>query len=420
MEEEIFEEPVRGFRRGDRLIGIANPYLQTSEGWIGYCMGYDSAGQLLVYNTPRGNRTASFHVDARYFRPCPVRSYDNSGTSCVDCGGDFDSLADRCERNGLYRCETCHNFSFEDDEDIMEMPWRDYDSGRFISMNKANNTPKIVQSFRGFGVEIEAYGPRYKDIQHIAEDIDHRIGISEDGSLNDMGFELQFPLINGLKAEKMVKHTCAVLAENKAKVDETCGYHLHLEALPQEQGFKFIQRAMFVTTAFEDVIRSFIPVTRRSNRFCFPLRSFMNLDILCMASSKEDLELIWYRTYNKPEIRKKKEGKYDSSRYNGFNFHCYLSKMKHLEVRHHTGTLNCDKILHWANLHTLLLDAIRRECQSHSNINSWPLKAIFMDIFDKSKSKSNLKEVTTALFDFIKLSGESQAYFLDRQVEFKN
>ena len=324
------------------------------------------------------------------------------------------------------RCVSCNedyinNQESDNDEDCGDIPCRDYDNKFIISKYKNNLNTDIVQSKRGFGVEIEAYGQSYSSIEDIADQIDHKIGISGDGSLGNRGFELQFPLINGLQAEKLVKDTCKILSENTATVNSDCGYHIHLQCLPNEQSFVFIQRLMFVATIFDDVIMSFLPEARRRNRYCQSLRNYINLDEIARAKNKQDLELIWYKTYNKQNIRRRKNGKYDDSRYYGFNFHAYLSKMKHLEIRHHTGTLNADKMLHWANLHTLLLDAIHREIDIESDLTKWEFRDVMIKLFDSNFSRNpKLKEKTDFLFNFIGLSEKSKDHFIKRQNKFNN
>lgn len=343
---------------------------------------------------------------------------------CVDCESDLVSSDDAYsnEYDDNVRCDGCNDDYIdrqqESDDDSGDIPCRDYEDKKLISRYKCNTLTDIVQSCRGFGVEIEAYGKSYMSIEQISENIDNRIGISGDGSLNRKGFELQFPLINGKNAENMVKDTCRVMKDNLAHVDDTCGYHIHLQCLSNEQSFVFIQRLMFVATIFDDIIMSFLPKSRRANRYCNTLRDYVKLDLILQARCKEDLELVWYKTYNKRDVRRRKQGKYDDTRYHGFNFHCYLSKMKHLEVRHHQGTLNAEKILHWANLHTLLLDAIRREVELESDMKKWKSTETLLGMYDKNYSTNFLQVKTNLLFDFIGLNDKSRDYFTSRQASF--
>lgn len=343
---------------------------------------------------------------------------------CCDCGDNMviSDLYNNCYDDNL-RCASCNsdyvNEQENDNSDIGSVPCRDYEDNKIISTRLSNKQTRIMQSMRGFGVEIEGYGKSYGHIKDIASEIDYRIGISGDGSLNNSrGFELQFPLINGRQAEAMVEDCCKTLKEKLTRVDSSCGYHVHLQCLPNESSFVFIQRVMLLAVIFDDVIMSFLPYSRRQNRYCQTVRNYIKIDQLLQAKNKQELELLWYKDYNKINIRNRKQGKYDNSRYYGFNFHCYLSKMKHLEVRHHSGTINADKILHWANLHTLLLDFAHKSVDmSEEKQNS--LTKELLNLYDINLESKELDEKTDVLFNLIKLSPEGRDYFRKRQNRFR-
>lgn len=311
-----------------------------------------------------------------------------------------------------------HELDCDDDISGDDLPYRDYGRKKILFAKNNFNTD-IIQSKRAFGVELEAYAHSNNSIVDIAGDIDYTVGITGDGSLKEKGFELQFPLVNGNYAEELIKETTGILKRHESFVDATCGFHVHLQSKADEHTFVFIQRLMFVATIFDDVIMSFLPKSRRENRYCKPLSSYINLDRLLKAKTKIDLDRIWYKGYYDSSIKDEKTRKYSDTRYYGFNFHCYLSKYKHLEIRHHTGTINAEKILHWANLHTLILDAVRKSVKCCSDINNWSKKDMFLSLYDKKYETGNLDKATEVLFDFIGLSDSSRQHFLSRQVRFK-
>lgn len=326
------------------------------------------------------------------------------------------------------RCEMCNidyidDCRYNDDEGVDEdLNFRDYDRKKYTSRKKQNLETNILQSDRGFGIELEYIGKNYSSINNIIYNLDPRIGVSADGSLSgDTGFELQLPLVNGKNGELLVEKTCNTINEYNAKVDDSCGYHIHLQAKSGEQKFEFIQRLMFFGLIFEDVLLSFLPKSRQRNRFAQRLRNYIDVDIISEATDKKDLDTIWYKSYNKRELSRRKRNKYDSVRYYGFNFHCYLGKSKHLEIRHHNGTSNAKKILEWANLNCLILDFIKKEVEMYPTLNEWPLKNILVSKYDKYFDSDNLinqdylLEKTNTLFELIGLSQNSRDYFINRQ-----
>lgn len=344
--------------------------------------------------------------------------------NCERCGENFLCATDRYTHRNYsnYVCTNCVDYLDQFDDNTaneLDIPERSYESIKLTNKLKRNRLTNIIQSDRGFGVEIELYNRSMKNINLLCKDIDSEIGVSKDGSLNNNGFELQFPLINGKNAEIMVNKTCNILADYDCFTDQTCGYHLHLECERGEKSFPFIQRLMFISYIFENVINSFISKTRRENRFCDKIENYISIDNILDSENKSDLEQIWYKTSNKRNIRARKRGKYDESRYHGFNFHCYFSK-DHLEVRHHSGTINKEKILHWANLHTLLLDFVKREVELSSDINKWGLKDKLLSLYDDGFANDKLYENTLYMFDLIGLSSESRDYFIKRQNNFKS
>lgn len=324
-----------------------------------------------------------------------------------------------CE-DGESRCGECYDTYIDEIENTernyFSIPERSYDEKKHISKSKLDT--KIMQSKRGFGIELECYANDEYCMNKISRQIDQKIGIAEDGSLGDGGFELQFPLINGKRGEEMVFNTCKMLNDT-AFTNGTCGYHIHLQSYNNEHNYAFIQRLMFIALIFDNVVMSFLPESRRRNRYCMALREYITLDELLGTENKNDLDNLWYKTRSVYDIRHRKQGKYDDSRYYGFNFHCYLGRTRHLEIRHHTGTINPHKILHWANLHCLLLDAVKKSVQKEQKLRNWNMRDKFVEVYDENFSdKEVMKKKTEMFFDFIGLSKEGREYFINRQEKY--
>lgn len=320
--------------------------------------------------------------DTRYYMGTPVEL--DGQNFCNSC---FESIA---MSRGLRRGRMA-----------VDVETKDYQSAKLGT---------IIQSPRGFGVEIECKLPTTLNVSwdELHEMLPKGTGLAHDGSINGNGVEIQTPILAGEAGEKYIKEVCATLVKVGAKVDASTGLHVHISSQDIAQtksagsyGMAPVTRLMRSVLMFEDVIHSFIPFTRRGNRYCLPLRFRVHLDELSGSPAK--LEQVWYRTTNPDEIDQRKQGKGDNTRYCGYNFHMLFSEGHH-EVRYHSGTTNPTKILQWANLHLRLADA---------SITSRELPPDLYHTVD-------IKPKTAFLYDYIALSATSRDYFNRRQKTFAN
>ena len=268
-----------------------------------------------------------------------------------------------------------------------------------------------LKSLRGIGIELEVQRPQD---QHTASAatlaVDSRIGIGTDNSINGNGLELRFPPAAGNKAEALVKNTCEKLQAAKFTVDASCGYHVHIDVSdlddkqPGDQVYA-VKNIWCLYLAFEDVIMSFLPPSRRTNNYCQSLRQNYNLDEIGRARNMDALERLWYRVANTQQTVRAKGDLHHQSRYRGINLHPMFAE-RHLEIRYHTGTLRTRRILEWANLHASIVD----KCLGglYFNIEHYNSVLTCMDLPAKTRE----------LFKLVGLDERSQAYFLARQEKF--
>jgi hypothetical protein len=157
--------------------------------------------------------------------------------------------------------------------------------------------------------------------------------------------------------------------------------------------------------AFEDVLLSLIPSSRRGNRFCMALRRYFHAQEILECPTREKLEAIWYRARDSEEVRKLKTIKSHDSRYIGLNLHS-LFHANHAEIRYHSGTVNAEKILQWVNLHALMFD---KAAEGGARL-----------VIENALDEVHLARKNTLLFDFLGLSPASCKYLLERQTLFTN
>lgn len=294
-------------------------------------------------------------------------------------------------------------------ENSSHVPYRAYNitNDQYLGETKG----VIVKSLRIYSAEIEA---NYKDIKSCNKGcykIPKEIGIAKDGSLGSNGVEFQTPLLQGKKGEECLKATSSTLIENSFTVDKLCGLHVHLDMRDwfnnQDGNFIANLKNLFAFyIAIEDIILSFLPLSRRGNRYCQYLKDTYSINDVRACNSLDEIEKLWYKTRSKNFIDSAKSDKYHSSRYSGINFHSVLAN-KHLEIRYHSGTINARKILEWVNLHAVIVDSI----------SSIPIR---WETIEGIKSEIDLTTKTNMFFKLLKLSSKSEKYFRDRQVKFSD
>lgn len=206
------------------------------------------------------------------------------------------------------------------------------------------HTPEI--SFT-YGVEIECIANHY-DIYNavtakgveIADHFDgwmghsnrshteHSYKIMSDGSVRDgltAGSEVVTPVLKGAKGFKSLKTVCEALKSIGAKVNKTCGLHVHIGAadLTSEQYANVFVNYMYI----EKAIDKFMAESRRSNNASYARSLFNNG--LGYSTTREDIY-----------------SKIANSRYYKVNA-CSYAAHKTIEFRQHQGTTNYTKIRAW-------------------------------------------------------------------------
>lgn len=318
-------------------------------------------------------------------------------TSCRSCGLYVFSE----HMNPTNLCSNCYDNS-NDDNSIAYRPYDD----RTTEYQSEEHGIRIL-STRKFGVELEVAFPTQELAAKASINLPRAVGVGEDGSIQGgAGLEIATPIASGIKAEALIHEVCKTLVKNKAMVNKTCGYHIHIDAkdlIEKDDStiFSVLRDIWLFYITFEDVIHSFLPPSRRTGRYCLPLRTDFHFKEVVDCRNIESLELLWYRVKDKPTLNHCKDERKHDSRYRGVNMHTLLSE-HHLEIRYHSGTVQPLKILEWANLHLRIVD----KC--------------FYGVFDADTLRalcaiSDLGEKTKQFFSLLMLNKKSEDYFRARQ-----
>jgi hypothetical protein len=220
---------------------------------------------------------------------------------------------------------------------------------------------------RKFGVEFEAYNVKMSVLNNALNDAGIRCEIEgynhntsnhwkivTDGSLSGNNtFELVSPILTGEVGIQELQTVCRVLEECGAKVNKSCGTHVHLDAA----GFSLDQwkRIYINYSRLERTIDGFMPHSRRANNNSYTksLLSISNLERKINACrSTEDIRRV-----------------FDNSRYFKINPLSY-SRHKTCEFRQHSGTIDFEKIKNWIKFADNLVEYSKENTVQNTELQS--------------------------------------------------
>lgn len=218
-----------------------------------------------------------------------------------------------------------------------------YAKMRVEGLINQSNENQIDESFtRRFGVEFEAYGVKMEilkqklnneGIECEIEGYNHNTRphwkIVSDSSLEGNNtFELVSPILQGENGINELEKVCRVLTSCKAKINKTCGTHVHFDA--SEIRLPEWKRIYINYERLENTIDNFMPESRRNNRYCKSLKDITNFETKINNCT------------NLLQI----QNVFSNSRYFKINPMSY-SRHKTIEFRQHAGTVEFEKINNW-------------------------------------------------------------------------
>lgn len=200
---------------------------------------------------------------------------------------------------------------------------------------------------RTFGIELEIYGAahsrlinefRSQGLTLVNEEYNHNTRnhwkIVRDGSISgENSSEIVSPVLKGFDGMEQIKKVCIALNKAGAKVNNSCGFHVHFGAT--DLNLDNIKNLVLSHIEVEKTFDSIVPASRRenSNHFCKSITS--------IASSKSQA------------IAKIKNAQTISAllslfpqRYTKINLQCY-NRQGTVEFRQHSGTTTFSKIKNW-------------------------------------------------------------------------
>jgi len=199
---------------------------------------------------------------------------------------------------------------------------------------------QAVMSLRAAGIRVES--------SYYTHDTTPYWKIVSDGSC---GYELVSPVLEGEAGIEEVRVAAAALEAAGARVDRRCGLHVHFDA--RRMSLKAAKNLFKLWLKFEDVLDTFQPPSRRgnANTYC---RTNLDHAITDSGNHRDQCSLMFDKI---DACRSMEEMRaLYPCRYRKLNIQSYF-RHQTLEVRHHSGTTDPEKITNWVRLMARLFDA---------------------------------------------------------------
>lgn len=214
----------------------------------------------------------------------------------------------------------------------------------------------VFKHGRTFGVEIEGYNVTKtklanaltaKGIETIHEDYNHATRthwklVSDSSVQGNAGFELVSPVLKAEAGLIDLYKVCKVLEEQKAKVNKSCGLHIHVYA--GDFTIQNFRDLIYNYAKFEQEINQMMPESRRNNTFCESILKGRTLEQLTEILERcEDLHQIQHKLFGASNTERRPR---DGARFHKINTQCFWA-YKTVEFRQHNGTTDFNKISNW-------------------------------------------------------------------------
>lgn len=197
-----------------------------------------------------------------------------------------------------------------------------------------------------FGVEIEcgvsarrfASAARRNNVTYYRERYNHvdnerYFKFVSDGSLRvENSTECVSPVLRGTDGLQRLQNVCTALVQSGAKIDKTCGLHVHIGA--KDFTPKHYYNVFYNYKAIERIVDSFMAVSRRENNniYCKSLNALTPFEVADNMRTYDVCNEIFTRC--------------DRSRYYKVNAHAF-GRHQTIEFRQHQGSVEFDKIANW-------------------------------------------------------------------------
>jgi len=342
------------------------------------------------------------------FHTNDCRENDHGGYVCDTCFSNNYTICAHCDvvisnDNSVY-CDDCQESYCQDcyDDDHQHENYGDVKERSVSSVFLQSATAKNMVHNRCVGVEIEV--EKCSDRYSITYDLPQVVGVSEDGSLDESGIEMQTPPASGAKFEKVVKDTLKVISRYGCQATRSCGLHIHIDARDVRYNPTKLSKILRAYYAVEPLLYAMLPKSRYGSTFCKPLRQNYTYEDL-ITRGLDKLERIWYKEPDKDRRNQMKNSKYDEkgTRYTGLNLHSLFYRGS-VEVRYHSGTTDWNKIRHWTILNLCIVEYAINHYQEKE------IKALSLELQERAQASGLLGKIAK----IIRIPNSTKKYIAER------
>lgn len=237
------------------------------------------------------------------------------------------------------------------------------------------STEPVEWNERRFGVEMEFFGATPQQVIAeftarglvcIYEGYNHTTrphwkivtdsSVTRTGTGVDRGLEMVSPILAGEQGQRDLQTACEALQAAGAKVDRSCGVHVHHDTTGVTP--MHVSRLVATYTAAQSVIDSFLPPSRRSgaNYFCAPYTADVLASLERSAARASRVESLEYS---------------GDGRYRTVNLEA-LGRHRTVEFRQHGGSIEYPKIGAWVRLGQRMIECSRvNSVAAPANLSDW-------------------------------------------------
>jgi len=276
--------------------------------------------------------------------------------NCYDCYQKCEACdtvcADSVERsNGEYLCDSCYDDTYTNCNSCGDsIPYINTNDDGYCS-NCCNHFEIIefpqnfLPSMRKYGIELET-----NIVCSVADKWRKHPDTSIDGN------EFVSPIFKG-DASKSVEEMCTKINTHSKSwgftpINSKCGFHIHIESsdLSEDELFRFFKLCVRIEKWSYSIVSQSRQLAHPNGKYyCQPIKQFN------IAKNWEDLNNKVYGTTSLSILNSKKQEKYSPHKYYWLNIHSHNYRGT-LEIRHHQGTTNPQKIMNWVILWLSVLE----------------------------------------------------------------
>lgn len=299
-----------------------------------------------IINNKRGDKTVKFNVNKQSNKNDKINSFKESY---------FNFLNSEKSESYQTKDNLKYNFRLKKQGLVNALPnqYKEMFESTLLKFLKQNKVPTDNSNYVGIEIEMFSTLNRSELEQLICDKRLHKnLGVVTDGSIRPddssmQGFEIRL-IAKQDNLSNILKRTCDMLSEIGARVNSSCGLHVHLDM--RNRNVRDCFDRLYAT---QNLLYSSVDSMRRDNRYCTKVTSYSNAVSI--------------------------------GHYAGLNASSFDSKQT-LEVRLHEGSIDFEKINNWVEI---LVKIIETPNENNVTVNTKEELYSLINMTDEQKEIFN-------------------------------